>query len=228
MEEAANITEISTQEAQEEAAYSMAVIKKLMNGIEASRTEIKKPVLDLGKRIDALAKIAVDELRSESGRLARLVATFEDEKRKKAAEEAAKLRAEIERIEAEKRKVAEEQERKQREAQEAASKAKSEAERRRLEEVAEKLKIEGEKKKLDAAQQQLALSAKPIEKKTKGVTLRTVPHFEILNINELHKAKPLYCRIEPNAELINTAILRGEMDFPGLRCWTTKEAGVRA
>ncbi len=83
-----------------------------------------------------------------------------------------------------------------------------------------------EQEKAAAQQQVMALVAAAPEAKTKGVTLRKVPHFEVLDINILFAAKPMYCEIVPRTALINTAILRGEV-FPGLKCWVEEKAGAK-
>ncbi len=134
-------------------------LKEFTKTIEAARSEVKAPVLDLGKRIDALAKELTQTLEGESDRLGRLIGSWQaeqnriaEETRKRAEaeerriwEEAkAKEKAEVDRlaaIETERQRVAKAE---QDELLAKANRARSEAGRQKALDDAEALRIKNE------------------------------------------------------------------------------------
>jgi putative heme degradation protein len=50
------ISEVGNKESLDRAAAVVSEIKGILKKLETSRTEIKRPVLDLGKRIDTVAQ----------------------------------------------------------------------------------------------------------------------------------------------------------------------------
>lgn len=93
-----------------DAVCAAEVLKKLSKAtreIESARKEVKSPVLDLGKRIDGVAKDFSGDLKEHEKRISRLLGSYEAEQRR-IREEAA--RRERERQEAAKRDLASEDE----------------------------------------------------------------------------------------------------------------------
>ena len=84
------------------AAEALKGLRSVAKSVEVSRTAIKAPVLDLGKKIDATAKAFVAEVDQEITRLTGLMTQWEVEQRRLAAE------AERQRQEEERRRQAEE------------------------------------------------------------------------------------------------------------------------
>ena len=60
----------------------MSDIRSLTKFVEASRAEVKAPVLTLGKQIDALAAELTNELEAESVRLGKLLGAYQAEQRR--------------------------------------------------------------------------------------------------------------------------------------------------
>lgn len=78
-------------------------VNGLLKSIEDARTALKKPVLDLGKALDAAAKDATAPLSAEKARLSGLVLGFQRAEAEKARIAAEKARAEQARLEQEQR-----------------------------------------------------------------------------------------------------------------------------
>ncbi len=109
--------------------------------VDKSRELVKKPVLDLGRTIDATAKTFSAEVVAEEARLSALVNEYAREQQRKAREAAETAERERQRIE-----------REEHEARMAALRAEQEAERQRME--AERKRHEAEMERLRAEQQQ--------------------------------------------------------------------------
>ena len=66
-----------------QAASTLTDIRALTKMVEASRAEVKAPVLKLAKDIDQLAAELTDDLHGEALRLGRLIGTYQTEERRK-------------------------------------------------------------------------------------------------------------------------------------------------
>lgn len=111
------------------AAELLKEIKGFTRSIEAERSRVKGPVIELGKKIDALASELTAELETRATDISRKIGAFQAEQnrlaeiaREKALAEERRLREEAERVEREA------QEKVRREAEAAAAKARKEAE----------------------------------------------------------------------------------------------------
>lgn len=80
------ITNVSDAASQWLAVASQRELQSLLKLVEKSRTEIKAPVLDAGRKIDELAKSFSADLKSEADRLSKLVTAFQIEEQRKADE----------------------------------------------------------------------------------------------------------------------------------------------
>lgn len=179
--------------------------------IEAARVEAKAPALEIGKRIDTLAKELAQAVTAEATRVSGVVGAFEAEERRKA--EAARREAE-----AQAAAIRYEAERKAAEARRLAGNA-LEADRAE-DAVREK-----------AAEQIVAvLQAATISEAAKapGTAVREDVVFEVLDIRALHAAHPELVNLEPNGTAIR-AILRANpnLQVPGLRHWREAKLSVR-
>lgn len=224
LEAAALIKTVSSDMTQQAAADANVSIKKVLKVVESSRKEIKAPVIAMGKEIDRMAEEFSEDLELESRRLERMIAPYEEGKRKAAAEAEAKRQAEIRKLEEENRKAQEEAARKIREAQEAAAKSANEADKKRADELAAKMKAEADKKD---AEYEEALRAKPIQAtKTEGLVGKEVIKFEVLDIVALSRSHPHLVRMEVNVSAMNI-FLKSEQPIPvSIRTW--KEFDVNA
>lgn len=108
------IKAISTQTEAQAVAHAIKEFQALSRETESSRTDVKKPVLELGKRIDSAAKEFIGPVETELARLRGLLNGYQAEQERQRREAEAKRQAEI------------------RAAQEAEDKARREAEAARL------------------------------------------------------------------------------------------------
>lgn len=227
--EARDITVVDDEFSADCAAAQIRRIRTLLAGVEASRKLVKKPVLDLGKRIDSLADAYSADLDAEVRRLNKLLNDHLAHQRELAAAE------ERRRIEAE-RQAAEE-------------KRKAEAELRRLEEEKRKAqeavmapftpeeKVEAQAKIVEIQTRQLELTAAPppapVQKapitvaKPAGVAAQPVWRFEVTDVLALADHSVLFVRIEPNTAEILKAIRGGMRECPGLRIYSEHATIVR-
>lgn len=206
------------------AASTLQDLKGLTKAAEDSREQIKRPVITLGRAIDAEAKTFVAPIDPEISRISLLVAGYTEEQRRIAAEAEKKRLAEIQRIEQE------------RIAAEAAAKAQADAElaKAKTPEDADAVVVRQE-----AAQETIARAAaersaevifapQPVVPKVKGVTVAPVWRFEVLDVSALHQARPELVELSPRASAINSAIRDGAREIPGLRIWQESRVGVRS
>lgn len=86
---------------QERAVAAQMQLKRILNAVERSRKDVKQPVLDFGRDIDAKAKEFRAELDTEFNRVSRAVADYQDLLLQKARAAEAAKRAELTRLEKE-------------------------------------------------------------------------------------------------------------------------------
>lgn len=130
-------TAIANAESAERAAQILKDLKGFSRLIEASRKEVKDPVLAIGKSIDALASGLTVDIEHQAERIGSMLAAWQEKLRKEAEEARRKAYEEEQRIIREQQ----ERERQAREEAEAAERARREAEekaRREAEELAAK------------------------------------------------------------------------------------------
>jgi len=90
------------------AVAALRALKGISKEVEASRKSAKAPVLDLGKRVDAIAEQFVAPVVVEEQRLTKLLTDFEVEQQRLRDEDARKAQADADRLAAEERKKADE------------------------------------------------------------------------------------------------------------------------
>jgi len=186
------------------AASALTKLKALTRSVEDSRKEVKAPVLEVGRRIDGIAKDYLTPLEAEAKRLSVIVGSYQEAQRRKAEkerEEAAKAQADA---------IAE-MTAKQAEAvangdEEAADAARADA--------ADKI----------AASQLAAINAEG--PRPEGITSRTSWKFEVVDIAALYAARPELCVVTPNNAAIRAVVKTGAK-IPGLRVWQEAAAIVR-
>jgi hypothetical protein len=205
--------EISTVQDRLDADDCTQILKRLSEfskDIESQRSAAKAPVLELGRKIDALGKELVASVDSEKTRLSRLVGAFEAEERRKADEERRRLQDEQLRIQREAEK----------QAMEAARQAKTEEQRdRAVDQVVAKAQ-----EKIVQVQQQIVQAQ---VKKAEGSKLLTKICFEVTDIRELHKAEPNLVTLEPNGTAIRAILKQNpNLILPGLKHWTEQTLSV--
>ena len=188
------------------AASALTQLASIVRSVESSRKDVKGPVLDVGKRIDAVAKLYVEPLEAEKRRLEGIVGTYQEAQRRKAErvrqEAAAAEAAALAEMQAKEAALAE------------AGKATPEAVDAVRAEAADKI-AEAQLTSVNAAGPQV-----------EGITTKTAMKFEVVDIKALFAACPDLCIIEPNNAAIR-AVIKTRRDIPGLRIWSEAAAIVR-
>lgn len=209
------------------AADALKALKAITKAVEASRTAIKAPVLDLGKRIDATAKQFVAEVEVEITRLTGLLTSYEVEQRRIAAEEERK------RQEEERRRQAEEAARMAeiRRQQEAAARAELLANTERERAAAETQRIAAESaaaiEQAAAAARQANLSAVVEVPKVAGTVVREDWTFEVTDLRAFAQAHPDLVEITVRRADVLKMIRGGCRQLAHARIYTETKVGVR-
>ena len=222
------------------AANVLKEIKGMTRLIEAARTTVKAPVLEQGKKIDALAKELTFKLEAEATRIGMVLGTYQAEQERIA--EQMRIRA------------WEEEQRILRAAQEAEEKAAAEARavaaalalkesRARSESKAAEYAAQAEAQALMAdaeaearlkrvEQEMLANRAQVLAKlapKTEGIATRKEMKFEITDIVALYEAAPYLVTLTPNNAALKSALkgLQKGQALPGVKHWEEAAVTVR-
>ncbi len=106
IEAARRVVAVTDQDTCDLANARIKALASVRNVVEKSRTEVKAPVIELGRKIDGIAKDFVADVIAEESRLSALVADYAREVQRKAREEreaAERERQRIERIEHERK-----------------------------------------------------------------------------------------------------------------------------
>jgi len=206
-----NVEVVATAQEAESAAETLKEIKTFTRSLESARAEVKGPVLDIGRKIDALSKEITAELELEAGRISKLLGAYQAEQYRKQQEAEKRARDEEQRILAE-----------------AAAKAKEAAEHSRTQASFDG-KLENIQQKATEQIADLKASvAKAAPKTFAGTATREEVCFEVLDIEALYRAEPSLVILSPN----NTAI-RGvvkaypDKPIPGVRVWKESRMIVR-
>jgi DNA polymerase III gamma/tau subunit len=201
-------------------------LRALAKETEESRVAVKAPVLEMGKRIDSIAKDFVATITPEADRISRLVTAYQIEQDRIAREAEAQRQKAIREAQEAERRAREEAERErqriEREAAEAKAKAQREAEaekakannlfegamadaeRKRAEEAVEKARREAlaaEQQRIEqarAASVQVASSPVVAPVKVAGTRKLREPKYEITDLPAFAAAHPELVTITPN------------------------------
>jgi hypothetical protein len=219
---ALGVFQVTNEEEQGKAVTVAGVLKTLAKACEKSRAEVKAPVLNAGRMIDAATKGYVEPIETEVRRIESLAAAFvrqkqaELERKRREAEEAARIEA----LKAEKARRAEE---------EAARKVREAAT------LAERLAAKAEAEKHAQASQQQAqvfavaaarLAAPAASVSVAGASVAEVWDYSVEDIIALAVARPDLVEIVPRRAAILRAIKDGPI--PGLRTFSTTRVTARA
>lgn len=193
---------------------SMKELQGMIKAVEASRTEVKSPVLDLGRKIDGLAKEFANPIEAELGRLKGLFSKYQAEQIRLAQEAEAKRQAEARKAEAE-------------------AKARAEAQRQAeadfLGEEAKPVPAPEPPKAVPAGELPLLAPPKPKAMPTpSGISARPIWTFEVTDIHALYQAHPEWVQLEPRRAEINKALADGMRECPGLAIRQETKTTVRA
>jgi colicin import membrane protein len=248
-----SITAVSNAAQQQDAITAAALIKGLLKSVEATREELKRPILDAGRELDDCAKIYSGNLKAELARVEKLASNWQAQENRRLeairleqeriAREAAE-KAEQERLAA----LAAEQER-QRQAdaarlreleaiQAAATEearlaaqvlADAAAEKRAREaKAAQEAEAAAQEQRMEEArqrqQEQLAI---PVPKAA-GARVSTAKDYEVLDIRALYLARPDLVTLDPKRSLILAAIAIPGASIAGIRVFETTKVQAKA
>jgi hypothetical protein len=193
--------------------------RKYLKWVEDSRKTVKEIPLRTCQRIDEIAKRLSDDVKAQTDRVKRLAGDYYAEQERIRKEE---LRKAEEARQAEIRKAQQEQARIEAEAR---KKAEAEAAKIKDEAKAEAHRLQVERD-IQARKEQAEISMRDMElpvaihatEKPKGVQIRKVTRWEMVNAGELYKHHPELCEITPKAAEIIKAAKAGKV-IHGVKTW---------
>lgn len=189
------------------ASDALKLLQETSRAVEKQRTEIKAPVLKLGKDIDSVAKGFTAPIDAEASRLSRLIGGHMAEQQRIVREaEEARQRA-----------IAE--------AQAAQLKAEEEARKAAATQDAD-FPVDPPAPKPPAVIPPIPNPVAPAPK-IAGIQTRTVWKYEVTDINLLYAARPDLVTLEPNGRAI-TAAIAADKPIPGLKYWQETSATSRS
>lgn len=225
----------------DQATHAAAVLrdaKAFTNIIEETRKVVKAPVLEVGGKIDQLAKDLTLHLGAECARISSLLGSYNKAEADKAQEARQRAWAEEQRIlrEAEAKRQADEAAARKR-ADELAQKEAKARSAGKAALYAEQARLEREQAEAAAQAHDEATANQIVQTRTaavlapvkqKGIGTRSVVKFEVTDIHALYAVRPELVKLEPNTLVIN-ACIRGNplASIPGLRVWEEFASVVR-
>lgn len=206
-------------------------LRAIQKAVETDRTDVKRPILELGRKIDTVAKEFVGPIDAEVNRLQILLSKYQSELARLAKEEEAKRQAEIQAAREAEAKARQEAEaarlKAEREAADIAAKAATEdadpfaaAESQAAAKRAAEIGMEKARAAAEAARQAIAAAAAApsvIAPAPAGMTVRREPNFEVTDALKLANARPDLVTITPKAREILVELRR-------LKEWEGKRA----
>jgi len=237
---AATVEAVDSNDAALYASDILKDIKQMTRFVEAGRTEAKAPLLEYGRKVDALAKELTGELDQVAKDLSLKIGVWTSEQQRLARIEMQKAQEEATRLVAEKRQAERAiYEREQAELAELAAKAKQatsapdaiaaaleQEDRLRAHEFAQQQRDE-------AMQQQIvALKTTALDKagpRPSGIATRTLLKFEVTDIRALYAAAPHCVKLEAVSGVLQSILknLPEGGTLPGVRHWQEPVAIVR-
>jgi hypothetical protein len=210
------IVQVTNAEEQKEAVEILGQLKSLERRMESSRELVKRPALDIGKKIDITAKEFSIPLQAESKRVSAIISDFQKQ----------------EYIRAEKLRQEETEKRRKLMEDEDLKKSQIEAEAQKATNAVDQMVV---LQKLDVVQEQTATAIQESVKtetinapaRVAGMIVKREWKFEILDIQALYQHNPLACLIEPNNQVIKGLIRGGIRSMPGLRIYEDTTTTVR-
>ena len=203
--EAGEILAVANNFDQEAATEVLARLQEMARGVERARKAVKDPVLEVGRRIDAIAGEFSGPLEAEADRIGRLIGAYRTS-----------LQAEIARREREERErrgqIIEEANREKARLDEEAANAATDEERLAAEERANDLVRQTNAALVESKQAEVNARMRPA-----GIVDRGSWKFEVEDVGKLFESRPDLCLIEPNGAAIRGAPRGGLRQCPGLR-----------
>lgn len=237
---ATEISTVSTADQAQRAAYVLKELKGFTREIENARTDVKGPVLELGKKIDALAKELTLKVDAEAMRVSRVLGAWQAEQNRIAEEARQKAFREEQRIREEaaaaERAASEKARREADELARKADRARTDAKAKEYEALANAKREQAEKEQAarDFAAEQAIVNtrvnaAAVAAPKPAGVSTRKEIKFDVTDLVALYEAAPYLVNLTPNTAAIKAALkgLREGQSLPGVRHWEENLTVVR-
>jgi hypothetical protein len=221
------ITEVTSHEQLELSVDALKPLVAMGKACEKARQEIKGPILEVGRKVDAVAQEFIRPVSLEIDRIKRLCAVFhaaEEKKRQAALEEERRIRLEMEREAEEKRRAI-------------AAQALRDAEAAKSLDEVVKIEAQAEQAAKEVilraavAQADLIPMAPPstiVGAKGSGVSAAKNWKYEILDLNLLAEKHPDLVDIVPRGRAIHDRLRAGTTTIEGLWCWQETDIRVRA
>lgn len=233
---------ITCADTRQEVADALAAVNRLLKEVESGRKEVKAPVLDLGRKIDATAEeftapLAVAQralqtvLTKDAEEQARIARESEEQRQaelKRQQDEADAKQAELDRQARQAEQVKAEAERKAREATDTESRAKAQQEAKEASDKVSAVDAQKEKEAAQAKLQQAELIRQPVAPaKASGTTVRTSWTFDVVDVHELLKARPELVELTVRRADVLALIRTGIREIPGLNIRQETVANAR-
>ena len=220
MEVASNLhTELQEIKTVPDAAAQVMATERAVNAqrflkqLEANRKDVKAPVIELGKRIDALAAELSAPVRTEMERVGKLVAGFQQAEAIRVATEK-QLRDDMERRAIEAKFDADAL------AKTAAAGVQTEAD------LAKAIEAEVIARQAEKDMYAQLTAPTPTVQKASGSVTKKVLKFEVTDIVALFRAAPHLVKLEPNVTAIKSTCTPAT-NLPGIRLWEETETSFR-
>lgn len=238
----ASAATVETVNSNDSALYASDIlkdIKQMTRSVELGRTEAKAPLLEYGRKVDAIARELTGELDQVAKDLALKLGVWTSEQQRQAKIALQKAQEEATRLVAQKR--AEERAIHEKERAELAALEAQAAKASPRDSIALAMEQEMRLREQEAAQQQrdeatqqqiVAIKATALEvvgPRPSGIATRSVLKFEVTDIRALYAAAPHCVKMEAVAGVLQSILknLPEGQTLPGVRHWTEAQAIVR-
>jgi hypothetical protein len=226
------VARVTNAKENELASAAVGQCLSLTRAVEAARKKVKEPVLDLGRRIDAISKAATDEINAAMAPVQQMLNDFAQAERERAAAEARRIereRQEAERVANAERLAAEM--RAQAELDATLQAAKSEADRAAAEAKATADRLAAEEAQRKAQELAAARAAQDMQanapSRAAGQTVKLEIEIAVTDLWALARAHPACVKIEPRLSEIKALIDGGVDRIPGVTWKRVAKTTVR-
>lgn len=225
---AGRVTEVRDLATQTSATAALSEINRILKVLEASRTAVKRPVIELGRLIDSTAARFAEDLVFEGGRINDGIQSHY-RREKDEADTARRMREALaakrmESAAAESRAAEAEARRLEKEA----SAASSEEEARRLKAQSEDMARRAAEDRKRNEESASALKVVEAPAKSEKMSVRTVWKHRVADIAALYKSRPDLVAMSPLTGVINAEIRAGMRECQGLEIFEETDVTVRA
>lgn len=206
--EAAGLKLVTTPEHAQLAGDHLRNLKRYLKEVEEARKLVKGPVDALAADIQRVAKVLTEAAEAQVKRIDAMLGPYQQEQLRKQREAEEAARQEEQRI-----------------LDEAATKAQKAVDSgRNVDAKLERIDAQAFNKVAEVRAGALAVAAPKVE----GVSLRTEPDFEILDIHELYKVRPDLVKLEVDRSALKAYLKKfPKAELPGVKHWTKAATSVR-